>query len=154
MILTLMALGLGVITAVALVAAFTFISGLPTELLARSRGVRPFLPLDLQVGFAAWMALWYALALAAICAPVWLLAARLRLANAAGAAALGFVATLLSWITTNLNGELIPPIVLSGLPYAVCGAGAGLATWWSRPQPRRDLDATPDTATAARLVGV
>ena len=129
--LRLRALSLGVITAVLLVTAFTFVS----TSAASSDGAHLVVPLEAEVAFAAWLSAIYALVLAALCAPIWMLLVKRGRDTAVLAATLGFVAPLALWILINLNGYApLGDMLVRGLPYGVCGAAAGLITWWAAPR--------------------
>lgn len=73
------------------------------------------------------LSFFYAVIITVFCLPMWLLLRRFSLAGPITAAFLGCIVTLVYWVVSNY-----PPLmsVRSGLPYALCGALAGLATWW------------------------
>jgi hypothetical protein len=103
---------------------------------ARAAIERAELPLDVHpimtakaVAEAAFLfSIYYAAMIVLICAPLWLLLARFRVNGPLAAATLGFVATYL--VSTYADYPAIETLG-SGLPYAACGALAGLATWWA-----------------------
>jgi hypothetical protein len=78
------------------------------------------------------VSIYYGLAIAAICVPVWLILTNLGWDRAPAAAALGFVATSAFLIMTNAAGghQRLELMAYSFLPYAICGAIAALVTWW------------------------
>jgi hypothetical protein len=78
------------------------------------------------------VSLFYGVAIAAFCVPLWLGLARFGWDKAPAAAALGFVATGLFLGMTYMAGSH-PGLHLMAhtfLPYALCGAVAALTTWW------------------------
>lgn len=88
-----------------------------------------------QAELAAYLSLVAAVIIIPLCVPVWLVLRRYRFTNWLAAAVLGFGATLAYWIVTNqpsdLPGNSALDLARSGLPLAVCGAIAGIATWWA-----------------------
>ena len=78
------------------------------------------------------VSIFYGAAIAAICVPVWLILAKLRLDGAGAAATLGFVATSAFVLLTYGAGSHVRLHLMaySFVPYAVCGAVAALLTWW------------------------
>jgi hypothetical protein len=78
------------------------------------------------------VSLFYGLAIAAFCVPLWLGLARLGWDRALPAAALGFVATGLFLGMTYMAGSHpgLHLMAYTFLPYAACGAVASLVTWW------------------------
>jgi hypothetical protein len=118
------ALGAGVLSSVALVTAYSFIEAWLT---AFARG-GPAVLSPSDVAFAALLfSIEYGIIIAIVCIPLWLLLARVGLTGPCVAALLGFTATLGYWMISNYP-PLNPP--RSGIAYALCGAVAGLVTWW------------------------
>ena len=78
------------------------------------------------------VALFYGLAIAAFCVPIWLMLAKLGWDRAPAAAALGFLATSIFLLLTNAAGShmRLHLMAYTFLPYALCGAIAALVTWW------------------------
>jgi hypothetical protein len=77
------------------------------------------------------VSVYYGLAIAAICVPVWLMLAKLGRDGAPAAAALGFVATGGFLLLTNAAGSHVRLELMAHtfVPYAACGAVAALVTW-------------------------
>ena len=118
------ALGSGVVAGVALVTAYSFIEAWLRTL---ARGPAVLSPSD--VAFAALLfSIEYGIIIAIVCIPLWLLLQRVGLTGPFVAALLGFTATLAYWMISNY-----PPVqpARSGVAYALCGAVAGLVTWWT-----------------------
>lgn len=78
------------------------------------------------------VSLYYSLAIAAFCVPIWLILARLGWDRALAAAVLGFLATATFLLLTNAAGSHVRVHLMAYtfLPYALCGAIAALVTWW------------------------
>ena len=78
------------------------------------------------------VSLFYGLAIAGFCIPLWLMLARLGRDSAWAAAALGFVATTVFVSLTYAAGShpRVALMTYTALPYGVCGAAAALVTWW------------------------
>jgi len=78
------------------------------------------------------VSLFYGLAIAGFCIPLWLMLARLGRDSAGAAAALGFVATTVFVSLTYAAGShpRVALMTYTALPYGVCGAAAALVTWW------------------------
>lgn len=78
------------------------------------------------------VALFYGLAIAAFCLPIWLMLARLGWDRAPAAATLGFLATATFLLLTDAAGSHVRLHLMAYtfVPYAVCGALAALVTWW------------------------
>ena len=78
------------------------------------------------------VSVYYGLAIAAICVPVWLMLARFGWDRAPAAAALGFLATATFLLLTDSAGGHVRLHLMNYtfVPYAVCGAIAALVTWW------------------------
>jgi hypothetical protein len=78
------------------------------------------------------VSLFYGVAIAGFCVPLWFGLARLGWNGAPAAAALGFVATGLFLGMTYMAGSHpgLHLMVHTVLPYAACGALAALMTWW------------------------
>lgn len=77
------------------------------------------------------VSVFYGLAIAAVCVPVWLILAKLDQDRAPAAAALGFLSTATFLLLTDAAGGHVRLHLMaySFLPYAVCGAVAALVTW-------------------------
>jgi hypothetical protein len=112
-----------VIVAVVLVTAYVWVE--------ESRSAGNMVTPAAAARVAAVFSLVVALELLIGCVPLWLLLARIRWANSLTAALLGFAAPLL-WVVVN-EGAMASG-VREGLPFALCGAMAGLVVWWSRPK--------------------
>lgn len=131
----LLALTSGIVSSSVLVSAYTYVSGHHAADAAHVDGSKLLVPVDMQWQLALWISTFYAVVIAAVCIPIWLLLTKLGLNRAPVAVALGFIATMTSWVLINLNGHAsIADLLSSGLPYAVCGAVAGLITWLCRPR--------------------
>ena len=129
----LLALTMGIVSSSVLVAAYTYVSGYHAAAAAHVNGSKLLVPLAVQWQLALWISAFYSVVIAAICIPIWLLLTRLQLDRAPVAAGLGFVATMTTWVMLNLNDHTSSADHLStGLPYAICGAVAGLITWLCR----------------------
>ena len=78
------------------------------------------------------VSLFYGLAIAAFCVPLWLMLAKLGRDRASAAAALGFAATAGFVSLTYAAGshDRIALLANTALPYGLCGAAAALVTWW------------------------
>ncbi|HEU4651534.1 MAG TPA: hypothetical protein VFS49_08975, partial [Croceibacterium sp.] len=78
------------------------------------------------------VSLFYGLAIAGFCVPLWLMLARLGYDSALAAAALGFVATAVFVTLTYAAGshEQVALMTYTVIPYGLCGAAAALVTWW------------------------
>ena len=78
------------------------------------------------------VSLYYGLAIAAICVPVWLMLAKFGRGGAPAAATLGFLATATFLLLTDAAGGHVRLHLMkyTFVPYAVCGAVAALVTWW------------------------
>ena len=85
------------------------------------------------------VSLFYGLAIAVVCVPLWLMLERLGRANAWAAAALGFVATAVFVSLTYAAGshDRVALMTYTALPYGLCGAAASLVTWWVGRSLRR-----------------
>ena len=77
------------------------------------------------------VSVYYGLAIAAICVPVWLMLAKLGWDGAPAAAALGFLATATFLLLTDAAGGHVRLELMNYtfVPYAACGALAALVTW-------------------------
>lgn len=77
------------------------------------------------------VSVYYGLAIAAICVPVWLILARFGRDRAPAAAVLGFLATATFLLLTDSAGGHVRLHLMTYtfVPYAVCGAIAALVTW-------------------------
>jgi uncharacterized BrkB/YihY/UPF0761 family membrane protein len=121
------ALVIGVVVATVLVTGYTLIEVTIAQRLAG----HPFLvPPESQALMALLYSPMVAVVLAACCAPVWLLLQKVRLDAWYAAGALGFLAVMTFWVLSNIEAGSVLELIRSGLVYAVCGALAGLATWW------------------------
>ncbi len=85
-------------------------------------------PIQRARGAAAVAAL-YAVPIAAICALLWRVMASIRREGFIDAAALGFIVTLLAWVSTNYGNEPLDALISFAWPYAICGSLAAIATW-------------------------
>jgi|GEM_PF-3674472 hypothetical protein len=85
------------------------------------------------------VALFYGLAIAAFCVPLWLMLVNLGRDSAWAAAALGFVATAVFVSLTYAAGshDRVALMTYTVLPYGLCGAAAALVTWWVGRRLRR-----------------
>ena len=77
------------------------------------------------------VSLYYGLAIAGFCIPLWLLLARVGWDGALAAAALGFVATAAFVSLTYAAGSHthVAMLAYTVVPYGLCGAAASLVTW-------------------------
>jgi len=90
-------------------------------------------PMQRDRGAAA-VAVLYAVPIAAVCALLWRAMRSKGRGGCIDAAALGFVITLLAWASTNYHGtEPLGAVISFGLPYAICGSLAAVATWMVGP---------------------
>ena len=129
------ALGAGVLTAVLLVAGYTYIDGWRRAFAMHADGNRLLVPVNDQVCISVWMSLICSVIIAACCSPFWLWLEKRRLASGLTAVILGFAATMLCWLTIDeAGGGEIGRFIVEGLPYAISGAVAGLVTWSARPR--------------------
>ena len=78
------------------------------------------------------VSLYYGLAIAAICVPIWLGLGKVGWDHAPAAALLGFLATATFVLLTEAAGSHVRLELMAHtvLPYALCGAVAALVTWW------------------------
>ena len=78
------------------------------------------------------VSLYYGLAIAAFCVPLWLMLAKLDHDGAPAAAALGFLATATFLLLTDAAGGHVRLELMryTFAPYAACGGVAALVTWW------------------------
>ena len=78
------------------------------------------------------VSVYYGLAIAAFCVPIWLMLANLGWDRAPAAAALGFLATTAFLLLTEAAGGHVRLRLMAYtfVPYAACGALAALVTWW------------------------
>jgi hypothetical protein len=78
------------------------------------------------------VSLYYGLAIAAFCVPLWLMLAKLGQDGAPAAAALGFLATGTFLLLTDAAGGHVRIELMryTFAPYAACGAVAAVVTWW------------------------
>ncbi len=78
------------------------------------------------------VSLYYGLAIAGFCIPLWFILARLGWDRAPAAAALGFVATAVFVSLTYAAGSHthVALLTYTVVPYGLCGAAAALVTWW------------------------
>lgn len=78
------------------------------------------------------VSLFYGLAIAGFCVPLWLMLAKLGRNGALAAAALGFVATAVFVTLTYAAGshDRVALMTYTAIPYGLCGAAAALVTWW------------------------
>ena len=85
------------------------------------------------------VSLFYGLAIAAFCIPLWLMLARLGRDSAWAVAALGFLATMVFVSLTYAAGshDRLALMNYTALPYGLCGAAAALVTWWTGRLLRR-----------------
>ena len=77
------------------------------------------------------VSLFYGVAIAGFCIPLWLMLGRLGRDTAPAAAALGFVATAVFVTLTYAAGshDQVALMTYSAIPYGLCGAAAALVTW-------------------------
>ncbi len=77
------------------------------------------------------VSLYYGLAIAGFCVPLWLMLAKLGRDSALAAAALGFVATAAFVSLTYAAGSHthIALLAYTVVPYGLCGAAGALVTW-------------------------
>ena len=78
------------------------------------------------------VSLFYGLAIAGFCIPLWLMLARLGRDTAFAAAALGFAATFVFVSLTYAAGshDRVALMTYTAVPYGLCGSAAALVTWW------------------------
>ena len=86
------------------------------------------------------VSLLYGAAIAAVCAPIWLILAKIGWDGAWAAAGLGFVATAMFFGLTFAAGshDRLDLMANTIVPYGACGAVAALVTWWVGHKMRRD----------------
>lgn len=85
------------------------------------------------------LSLAYAVMIFVCIAPSWLFLKRLNLTSWWLAAVIGFFAPLGLWMVTNADSYLSGwHVLLSGLPYALCGSAAGFAAWVGGGRAARD----------------
>jgi hypothetical protein len=129
------ALLFGIVVAVARVSFYTFIES--------AGGANPAFDsesLSWATGMAEAAAIfstYVAILVVIVCVPIWLLLTKLRLARWWLAAILGFAAPYVYWVFIEGSDAPDWDAATSGLAYGICGAFAGLATWWASPT-RRD----------------
>jgi hypothetical protein len=98
---------------------------------AAAIGDNLLIPLEAQIQFAALYSCFSALVIALVCAPVWSLLGRWNIIGWRAAMALGFTATLIFWTLYVPLHQSLRDSLKTGIPYAICGALAGLVTWWA-----------------------
>ena len=125
------ALAVGVLVASLLVTAVTLVQAIATESAA---GGPILVPPESRAIFALMYSPLVAVLIAVVCVPAWLLLARAGLDRWYAAAMLGFVAVMAYWVVDNLPSWSVLELARSGLVYGICGAVAGVATWWARPR--------------------
>lgn len=78
------------------------------------------------------VSLFYGLAIAGFCIPLWLMLARVGWDRAPAAAVLGFAATATFVSLTYAAGshDRIALLAYSAAPFGLCGAAAAVVTWW------------------------
>jgi hypothetical protein len=78
------------------------------------------------------VSLYYGLAIAGFCIPLWLILTRLGRDGPLAAATLGFIATAVFVSLTYAAGSHthVAMLTYTVLPYGLCGAAAALVTWW------------------------
>lgn len=78
------------------------------------------------------VSLYYGLAIAGFCIPLWLMLAKLGWDRAPAAAALGFLATAVFVSLTYAAGSHthVALLAYTVVPYGLCGAAAAVVTWW------------------------
>lgn len=124
------ALSVSTATAMSLVCAYTMIDSLVVDYSVSANEVQLF-DVTTKVIFALCASAIYAVAIACICAPIWYLLKMLRLDNAFLAAVLGCISTIGLWLAANVDGgaQFFDTLAI-GFPYSLCGAAAGLVTWF------------------------
>jgi hypothetical protein len=126
------ALALGGLSGATLVAAYEFVDAKLAERQLGSLLVPPIAQAEFALGFAIGAAIIILL----ISVPIWLVLASYHLDSWFAAALLGFAATMGFWIIHNqisdLPGHTLVELLRSGMPLAICGAIAGVVTWWVR----------------------
>jgi hypothetical protein len=126
------ALALGGLSGAILLAFYQFVDA---KLAERHLGTLLVPPLA-QAEFALGFGIAAAIVILLVSVPIWLLLARFHLDSWFAAALLGFGATMAYWIIHSqpsaLPGSTFPELARSGLPLAICGAIAGVVTWWVR----------------------
>jgi len=121
---TLGALGFGILVGVALVTGYGFVDSWLSVLFTGHEGIMP----PSAVAFASFLfSIEYAPLIAVICAPLWLVLSKVGWDGPLAAASLGFIATSAIWFLRNR--PFWGP-TRHDLAFALCGAAAGLATWW------------------------
>jgi hypothetical protein len=98
---------------------------------AAAIGDKLLIPLQGQIAFAALYSCFSALVIALVCAPIWSLLGRWNITGWRAAMALGFTATLVFWTLYVPLHQPLRDSLKTGIPYAICGALAGLVTWWA-----------------------
>ena len=120
-----LALTIGVLAGVALVTVYTFSDAVLT---APAGGGTLLSPTGAAIA-AIMFSFYYAVIIAVICVPLWYLLAKFSLAGPGMAALLGFLVTWAIWVALNAP-TMVLEAARSGIPYGLCGAVAGLVTWW------------------------
>lgn len=119
------ALALGILVGVVLVTVYGFVDSWLSVLFTGREAVMP----PSAVAFASFLiSTEYALLIAAICAPIWLVLSKMGWDGPLAAGLLGFVATSATWFLTN---QPFWGPTRHDLAFALCGTAAGLATWWA-----------------------
>jgi hypothetical protein len=113
--------------------ALALAAGIATGALLAAAYIYTSLGPDLVFDGLFAVSLFYGLAIAAFCIPLWLMLARLGRDSAPAAAALGFVATTVFVSLTYAAGshDRVELLAYTALPYGLCGAAAALVTWWT-----------------------
>jgi hypothetical protein len=122
---TLGALTLGILVGIVLVTGYSLIDSWLSILFTGREAIMP----PSAVAFASFLfSIEYALVIAAICVPLWLVMSKVGWDGAVAAALLGFAVTSAVWFLTN---QPFLSLTHNDLAKGLCGAVAGLATWWA-----------------------
>jgi hypothetical protein len=122
---TLGALTLGILVGILLVTAYGFLDSWLSVLLTGHEHIMP----PSAVAFASFLfSIEYALLIVAVSAPLWMVISKVGWDGPLAAGLLGFAVTFAIWFLTN---QPFPELTRNDLAYALCGATAGLVTWWA-----------------------
>lgn len=130
------ALAIGTLVAVVSVASYRWLLALPEERAVVADGGSMMISAADQATISATFAALAALPIIAVCLPIWLILAKFRKNTWAAAAALGFASTVGAWIILFDLDIPLSEALVNSLPYGLCGALAGVTTWWTSPGRR------------------
>jgi hypothetical protein len=130
------ALLVGALVAIISVTTYEWLMALPDERAAIAEGSSLLVSAASKAQIAALMAALTAIPIIAVCLPIWLVLAKFRKNNWIAAAALGITSTVGAWVVLFDLETPLSDALIASLPYGICGALAGVTTWWASPGRR------------------